>query len=260
MKVIATNTVTSVSATSENSNFPVDNLLDTHPQRVWKAADASVSSATVSVSVSGKSESLAMFNITADAAVISISDPNACQWESWISWESGTAWASIPPDMEIRKTWIDGGESKSLWVDFDQFGGIADINITLLADGLSAETIQAGVVYAGESQSFNNPKYGLQEGLVDYSTAIELSNGSFYYDKGNIVRTFSGTLLLPRDNDFYTFMLSTARANGGAPMAWNIVDNMGDKWAVYARFSSMPTGSHAHYGYSQVSFGFIEVI
>jgi len=254
MKVIALNKISSLTVDSENALFPIENVLDAYPTRLFKA-DGDYQ-ATLTCVVSAGTNAIAVYGTNAQGASVTITDPNAIEWHSESEWDSESDWAYAEPSATIE---IDqSGDAYSLWGDFDYIN--SPMNIELVLSTSSSLVLEVGVLRIGEAKTFKNPKYGLQEGLVDYSILKELSNGAFYYKKRNIVRTFSGQIFEDRDDDFYTFMADIARTYGKAPMAWRLTDEDSMNWVVFARFSDIPIGMHDAPDYSTINFSLIEVL
>ena len=254
MKVIITNLVSAVTAASENALYPDDNLLDEHPKKIWQAANGVThTSLTVSIGASteGSAAGIAIFNTNATSAIINLSDPNEVIWvdSDWIDveWPSGAPQESVLLG-EINST------SNAVWATYT--GAETALEADIILDG--DETLYAGVVVAGTVVSFTEPRYGIQEGLIDYSIRRELSNGAIYHKKRDVVRTFAAEIMPYREDEFYTFMHTLARENSYAPMAWRLTDQTGFDWTVYARLEGMPSGVHAYPTISPIQFSIRE--
>jgi hypothetical protein len=259
MKVIHTDNIASVSASGENADFPAANVQTEYRTQPWKA-------------------------VTAVSQVA---------WEAGVVWEDGVSWETFdsPPYLEFSVTGVAVGKTMALAiintnavrvdVTVTAFGGglvvdsvsyytegdfeIADLWVDYTAqttthtvklefvpaDGIIA---QCGAVRIGESLEFTNPKYGLNENLSDTGIEKELNNGATYYEKKSILREFSGSIEIQRDDKFYEFLYTAIRANGQIPMAWLLADDLQDRrWTVFGR-PDMPSGSHQYFDFSQVSF------
>jgi len=254
LQVIAENRMTSVEASSENANYPDDNVLDEHPKKVWKAVD-SVTTASLKCTFTGGCNTLAIFGSNASSITANIRDPNAISWPDFVSniWVD-VVWVYTPitTTIEMQQT----GNSFAMWATFEYLEDTLTMDIIFN----SSETVQAGVVVAGEALGFRNPDYGLTQGAVDYSIPKQMSNGAFWFKQRDVVRTFSGKMLLERDAEFYSFMNTVARVNSYSPMAWRVTDLDSFEWVVYARFTNQPQGTHAYPIHSSVDFSIIEVL
>jgi hypothetical protein len=254
LKVIAVNKISSITVDSENANFPIENVLDEHPKRQFKS-DGDYQ-ATITCVVAAGTSGIGIFGTNARGSNITITDPNSIDWFSESAWDDESEWAYSEPQAVIEIA--QSGDSYALWGDFDYIN--SPMNVEIILTTTLGGTLEVGVLRIGEAVEFKNPKYGLQEGLVDYSIIAENSNGSTYYKQRDIVRTFSGQIFETRDDDFYNFMADIARDYGKTPKAWRMTDDDSMNWVVFARFQEMPTGSHDAPDYSNINFQLIEVL
>ena len=248
---ITKNSMSNLTADSENENYPIDNVLDEHPKRKWKAA--SVGESTVQFSTASGNNCLAIFNTNATKAVITLTDPNG------VEWEAGVEWSNVDFAGEHELTTLQQGDSFSLWVDFNNTNSTISVSIKLTTT--VAEPVEVGIIRCGISNNIGvNPLRGVREGLIDYSIVKPLSNGAEFLKKRDIVRTFSGRLYLDRDRDFYNYMYAIAREVGQEPIAWKITDlNLSD-WTVFGKLNAMPNGSHDDPSKTNISFNIREVL
>jgi hypothetical protein len=254
-KVIKDNLITSVTASSEDSAYPASNLLDDRPNWMWKAGSG-ITHASLTCALSSASEGaaggIAIYGTNATKVIINIEDPNAITFAD-IVWD-GLEWPSVSPETlpEIDSS----GSSQAIWSEYARADN--SLNAVIILEGDS--TLEAQIVVAGEMLEFRNPMYDNTEGLKDNSIEKDYLNGSFYYKKKTIVRTFSGVMNLERDDDgFYSFMLDFAREYGKAPKAMRLTNQAGFRWVVYARFESLPAGQHGQ-ALSSVNYQLIEVV
>ena len=259
MKIISQNLASSVTATSANTAYPAANLLNNSPKKKWQVLDSTVTSATLSVDVSGTTGGLGVVGIVADSAAVTIYSPTGIDWQN-VDWPD-VDWIVGESDMDVTSEWVDQPNgTASLWVEFPQFVGSVAIRIELTKITGSPKIIGAGVLVVGEISTIPGGRYPISEGLVDYSTERQLSNGAFYYRDRDRVRTFSGEINVNRAAYFYKFMRDFAQVNGKNPAMMLLVDDMGNDWVVYGRLSDMPAGSHYSKTRSNVQFQIIEVL
>lgn len=122
---------------------------------------------------------------------------------------------------------------------------------------------RCGIIRAGSVVSFPNPRYGIREGLIDYSLERPLSNGAIYIRRRENVRTFDGSVLVDRATDFYEFFQQIARNVGRTPLFWFLNDQATDyNWVVFARLSinGALSGVHGYVGLTEISFSLTEAI
>ena len=147
---------------------------------------------------------------------------------------------------------------RRFWMDYAYLNYAATATIKLTPE--SGETVYGGTLKAGQIYEFNNPSYQLREGRKDYSIRKELNNGAFYTRKRNIVRTFSGKLLVTRDVEFYQF-IDIYDQFGPDPAAFLICDDIDDlEWSVYAVMETPLTGDHSYPTNSVIRFQLLEVV
>jgi hypothetical protein len=241
MKIIypETQTVSGSSATSENGSYPVSNLFDDKPGKLWKAAD-SVQTATITVAVlAGGSNSIALFNTNATSATVTAKNNGG-----------GTVKAETFTMSTATRSY------DRLWMEYTAQTLSHTVTIALTT---TATTIEAGVVKAGVAVDFRNPKYGISEGVIDYSTVEQLSNGAKYVDKRDIVRRFGVSILTDRATDFYN-MWDIYNAYGQTPMAALIAEDILDmQWCCFGTMEGF-SGSHDYLSHTPVSFSFEETV
>jgi len=151
---------------------------------------------------------------------------------------------------------------RQFWMDFTYQSTASTATIEMAA--VSGTVLRAGVYKAGVGINLPNPYYGLEEGRKDYSVKKQLNNGARYIRKRNVVRTFSGEILLERTtraSEFYYFM-DVVDQQGPNPIAFLLIDDVDDKtWTVYGYFeSSLPKGKHSLPKRTRVSFTIEEAI
>jgi hypothetical protein len=227
-------------------------VLTDSPKQKWTSNG--VDTATLTCSVSGESDAVAVFATNAQSISATITDPNEFDWQN-VDWMNVT-WSEtfVPITASINAQ----GATNTYWADSSlSFSGV---EVELVFAAATGATVEAGIVVIGKKTEFSDPFYGLQQGLRDYSIFEEMSNGSEYYKQRDIVRTFTGGSLVDRDTEFYDFMHGVARTYGRAPKAWKVTDVDNFQWVVYARLDGMPIGSHAYPNHSTTTFNLIEVI
>jgi hypothetical protein len=252
LKVLIPGDMTNISANLEDADFPVENVLDSHVKRKYKS---STFQGQITFEIAGGIDTVAIFGTNAQTASLTISDPNEVEWETGVEWEPGVEWELVEvsvPDIAL----IQQASSYAMW--FESTAVSAPVQVTLSLVSHPDTILEVGVVRAGISTEFRNPSFGLNESLVDYSIKKTLSNGATYYKKRDIVRQFSGDVVVDRDNDFYLLTQDIIRTHGSIPFAWKLTE-INDNWVVFGR-PSMPSGSHVSPTYSTVQFSITEEI
>ena len=259
MKIIKGQKITSVAATSEDTNYPKENVLDEHPKKLWKAASG-VTTATLTFEIDTNSGAMAMFNTNAISAVVTVSSPNNLVWHaSDIGWDSGDiVWPIQDSGLTDAHYDLDG-ESGALWVEWVR--SPTPVTATVVLTTTSTETLQAGVATACCMFTVACPQRGIVESMKSYDITRELQNGAFYRKARDRVRTFTFEFIEDRNPTFYEFMYTIAREVGYRPMAWQLADMDGFWWVVYARFDGkLPAGKHSMPDYTRINTRLIEVL
>lgn len=256
MRHISENKIVSISANSEAPNFPATRMLDEHPKRPWKAATG-VSVATITAGVVGGCSDIMFAGTNAASASVTVTDPNAIEWESGLDWETGVDWAELPAALTATVT--QRSASRSLWIQLSDTVEIP-CEVEVVLSGPGGEAVHAGVMYAGIAATYGgrNPQYGLQQSKTDYSIFDENSNGSFYYKKRDIVRSFECQGLFTRAEALN--LQESFGSLGKNPSAWRLTDETGNDWVVFGRFADSPKVNHAYFHHSIASFSIIEVL
>ena len=248
MKMIYPQNISAVFADEEDANFPDDNVLDMYPKKVWKATSAD---ARLTLTVTGGSNGLAIFNCNAREITVTVKDGGGAVVES----NTYTLGDVIDTYLELISD--AGRKHTSLWIEYTYQTLQHTIEIDFLAQ--IPDMAQAGVVWAGLLREFPEPRGDLNEGRRDYSIVRELNNGAFYVRKRDVVRLFSGEVKVSRNDDFYQFM-SIFEANGPAPLPWKIIGALPEReWNVFGRLEVEPDGSHGSHK-SNINFSIIEVV
>lgn len=281
MKVIYPDNISSILASAENANYPATNVQDKHPKKIWKSTGQT---ATLTLYVSSGA-AVAVFATNAESVSVTIREGVGLDWGesqdfaiaaedgSEINTESGSPIMMEPEiDWTGQIDWqmpesvsadydLSGSNVGSMWADYGPKSGAhaIDLDFTAPADSV----VEAGIVRAGTVKEYKDPKYGIREGLVDYSIVRELNNGAFYTRKRDIVRTFSFSVLEDRKDDTYEFLHLLAQLVGPDPVAWRLVYNSNEReweWVVFCRFDGAPQADHIAADLSSLSVNLIEVI
>jgi hypothetical protein len=257
MKVMANQKITAVTSTSEDANYPDDNILDEHPKKLWKAASGQ-HEATLTFSITNGSAGIAIFNTNALSISATVTDANAISWYTAdVDWSSDAAWVAEDALLSNEVYNLDG-EAGSAWLEWATSPVTVSAAITFTAS--SEGTVQAGVAVSDAVHEFTCPDMGVNEGLKSYDIVKELQNGAFYTKQRDTVREFSFSFTEDRAIDFYEFMYTVSRELGFEPAAWWLADMDDYWWVVYARFSRMPSGSHSMPNHSAIRTQLIEVL
>ncbi|MBW2606147.1 MAG: hypothetical protein JRD05_00780 [Deltaproteobacteria bacterium] len=241
MKVIYPDRSITATADKENANYPAANVLDEHPKKLYKSTD---NTAVLEVTTGAGSNGFAVFNTNAASVSAIVKKGEPTEWASGTEWVSGTEWRTAEDPSPATIYDLNPGSVGAMWGEYTQIDVPHIIELTFTA--AAGTILECGVVVPGTVNTFDDPRYGVKEGLRDYSISKELNNGAFYYRKRDVVRIFNFDLIEDGDTDFYTFMHSIVQLVGPGPLAWRILHSgmTNWEWVVYARNDSMPAGDH----------------
>jgi hypothetical protein len=260
MKVILENAVSSISANTEDASYPVENLLDNHPQKMYKVANTSDDYAEITVGTLGTTGGLGLVNIIADRASIYIENPNGIIWEPTNTTWANVTWKEYPNSLNKEIVFDTTQEYNTLWVDFNQFEGSVDIIIKLYMDKeYTDKKLSAGVLKVGVVQEIKEVIYPINIELVDYSYERLLSNGAIYYNKRNIVKRIKGSLLT-NYNTYTQFMYELAQKYGKKAIMWLIEEDSCAKLVLYGRMATLPVTNTQNTAIRTISFEITEVL
>ena len=166
MKAIIHNRLNSVSADSEHASYPATNVTDERPKLVWKSNGADT--ATITVSNLGSFNTVVVFNTNAQSASTRIYDPNTITFDG-VTWD-GVTW--IQGEATLSGELVVQGNSNVLWYELGST--VTDtMNIDITLSAATGVTVEAGVVVMGLLTEFSGLRYGIRQGLIDYSISRE---------------------------------------------------------------------------------------
>ena len=214
--VLKDDNVTSITASSEDANFPVTNLRDDFTTNLWKAAAGT--SATITLQVS-KGSSVELMNTNATAVVVTAGSGDSYSLEAGYSLESGYSVA----DDEVATIPVydpDGVEGR-FWADYSVFTEPHIVTIILTAPTAPS----AGIVRAGNVEEFEDPSPGSKEGSIDFSIEKETNNGADYYRKRKVINTYDNLQIIETRANAWKFKHDIFDAVGPMPLAIRMVQS-----------------------------------
>ena len=230
MRHIKVNKITSVTASSENANYPDDNLLDTHPSKPWQASSG-INVATITAEVNYGVSDIAIFGTNAQSATVTASDPNEISWGDDDEWGDSDTWANTTITTP-SVTAYQRSTSKALWLQLaDTIDRPAELDVVLTS--VEGSTVYAGVMQSSIAETYGgqNPRYGLAINPIDTSISAELSNGGRYYKKRNVLRSFELEAFFANSDAFN--LIDFYQEYGQKKTAWRITDLASNEWVVY---------------------------
>jgi len=258
MKSVIINNVieaSDITVGEEDTSYPKEYMLNNYPRLHWKGTNILGNAVTITISMPTQSNTIALFDIEATEVVFTLKDSSNVTIETTTyDMDALTSYY----EMTVG-TFYQNMQRVPLWIDYT----FLDDNHTITLDikNESGAVPEIGIMRGGMSYNLAyNPRAGLQEGLVDYSIKKKNINGSDYYSKKPIIRTFSGSSLVSRDEEFYYILYRIAQLKGEEPLAWKVTSLGSDQWAVFAKLDGMPTGSHDLPAYSNLSWRLTEAL
>ena len=229
-----TTKITNTVVSSEDTAYPKENLSDDFRTSVWKGSASVAQTVTLTVGTGASAIGIAYTN----SPTVNVHVNN--------------------PSHDTTYT-IDSGHP-NLFVYYGVASGQHTVTLTFADPTVAGDIPYCGIIRCSNAYEFNNPGYGLQEGLKDYSVKKRFNSGALYYHQGEIVRTFSGNIDVDRDSEFWVFMHTLAKARGQAPMFWQVTDVNNEDWAVFAELNGLPSGSHDYPSDSVIKFNLLEAV
>lgn len=277
MRVLATNNISSVVSNNFDAEYPANNLLDLHPKKITKGTAGTTTTFTFDVTGAGnwfglvntnaRVVTVKVYAVSSDEIVLEsalLGDDDALFGDDdgyFVTnpvFEQVYSLGGVDTYMEL----ITGEGQSAYELDSCYPYQPTDHTIVVEIDTATPGTVpHAGCATAGvEFKTKFDTMRGMQEGSVNYSLVKELSNGATYTKKRDKVRTFSISLLVERDREFYDLMYGVFDKIGVEPRLWKITDLANNDWVVFARLSSDPAATHAHADFSTIQFSLIEVL
>ena len=236
MKAIYPDRISSVSADTENAEYPASNVQNNMQKKVWKAT---ASTATLTIVVDAYSKAVAIFNTNADSVTISIKTAGDVLIESYTK------------DLSIYTI-------RNFWQDYTQ----QTIAHKIVIDFTSPDNtvVEVGAIHVGAVESlFVNPDFGVSEGILDFSIVKPLNNNTIDIIPKPLLRTFSGQILIERESQFHDITHDFIDIAGDRIYAFLISDLDNVYWTILGWFREIPSGSHDYPNHSIVSFRIEEV-
>lgn len=216
MKVIHTNSMTSVSASSENTQYPIANVLDEKPARIWRAVSGA---AVVTLTTSGPTQAVALFGTNMYSGSIEVKSGG-----SRVAYQEYT---SLTYDR--------------LWMNFTGCSSPSIVITMLSADGSPCEI---GVVRAGDVLDLPAPEDDIQIGRDDASITWTYADGSLgQYGKAR-PRTLSLNAMMTASQ---MKVLDTLYAQyGHTPFPWDILEDADDPMYWIGFYHMIDPPSHGY--------------
>ena len=268
MKIIWPNNITAVTASSEESNYAAEMVLNNWPGAVWKAGATTAQTLTVTVAAP-EAVHLGYTNFggtltytTKDSvgATIATGTLTPCMDQQG----KYHFWLDISPsgggDVSVWDTgaWDTGAWDTGVW---DTSGGSGSaIASIVFGFGAVSTAVTVGVVRAGVVTDLGHPNYGMGDGLEDYSVEAELNSGGIYTIDRGVARVVAGEILTTRNANGTDPLVSLAASIKAGAFSVMVIDDPEE--LLLARFpkDGRPEASRDYPLYNTVSFALREAI
>lgn len=238
MMIGADETITAISATTENASYPAANLLDSDPKNPWRAT---THTATLTLDVSAGTDMVAIFGIeNATSVTITVYD------------------ALLAVVATTTQTITDLINRAALAFTPQA----AAHTITIALTGAGGTIVGATICRAADSLTLPEPELGLQRSFEDYSVRLKYKVGGYYFSQRGRARKYAGTFDLTDAED--EDLQDACHEFGPLPLMVFVVDGVTyrQKDAVFGSLSidAPPTAGFVFAGHKQVRFNIDEVI
>jgi len=227
------NRATSVTASSENLNYPASNLILGQMSKVWRsvAANPAIASATLTVVVpAGVNDAIGIFGTNATAMTVAVKDVT-----------EATTYATETFDLtpaSPARTW------NRVWKEWTNNNAALHIVITLTAP-VTVTYHECGEIVVGTTVTIPDPKYGLTQTRENFQVVQELAGGGFYIHSGLKPRAFDMSFVMLRETEFDD-LDEIYDTMGQNPIAMLLSDGLNNdmKWCGYFHIVSPPKANH----------------
>jgi hypothetical protein len=236
MKIIYPDCISSITADTSDPNYLAANLLDNHPQKVWKAGTGETTAVLTVVTNGGSVSGLHIAGTNAISGTVAVKD---------------TSEATTFETQSISGTW---GRF------FVKFNTTYAVPLHIIVSLTAPVEVYAGVCRSGTFISTADPQYGLKQKRNDYSIKKELSNGGMYIFNRNIPRDYDMTFIIPiAEADLLDNLYL---ANGSLPLAFLLSDNINldDQWSGFFHITEPPSIQYDYFTHTGVSMIIKEAI
>ena len=251
----------------ETLTFPLENVLDLHPQKVMRTTALSDTGGEVGAMISipfpyGYTDSIALFNTNASIAIVSVINTDSTHTEYTDGEEVYTESIDLQGAATYQQWISDRGkkEQTEFFITYPHLTTSHIVNIYLLAPVDGTGKIEAGVVFVGEVQQVSTLINGITQTFKDYSVVSELANGSTYILNRSIVRLYNFALDMCDSGGDPHALQRAFEEVGAEPIPWLIDDSSQERWLVFARKNTEPSGNFYAFNRVKANISLIEVL
>ena len=244
MKIIFSNKIESVSADQQDPSFPVQNVLNSHSKKRYKAG---AHSAIITASLGGGSNALALYNIQADSlhVVVTGSDGSTTLLDETVDLTHDDGWGQY--------------NAEAAFFSYAEDSATHTATITLSADSYD---VALGILFGGDALAFTNPCWGMDDDAKSYSIIYDLDNGFDHIFQRNISKLENFKIQLFSETEYFNF-LHLAKAKYPLPFVMkldHVLSNLEHNSIWYARMGGEPKGTRTKWGNYYISFSLKEFL
>lgn len=243
------NRATSVTATSENPNYPATNLLLGDVSKGFRsvAASAPIANVTLTINVpAGVTSAFAVFGCNAASIIYTVLDPT--ETTTYFSGTLDTTPSS--PARTFNRVWFD-------WTNNNQ---ALHILLALVAPS-TATYHEVGEIVVCDTVTIPDPQYGLGQGRENFQVIQKKAGGGFYIHDGEKPRSFDLGWVMLRETEFDD-LDEIYEEIGQKPVGMLLSENANNdlKWCGYFHMTSPPKASHDYPSHSVISLPIREAV
>jgi len=236
MKIMFDNIIEGASATNEDSDFPVQNILGVHSKKRFKAT---AHSSTITLTMGGGSNALALYNIQADSIALT---------------------GDVSDSLNlVHDDGYGAYNATSALFEYSEIVTTHTINVELSA---TSNDVACGIAFGGKALEFTNPQWGLGNGSKSHSIIYDLDNGFEYIFQRNLSEMPSFSFQLFSRVEYWNLLrlLKNSYPNPIVCKADKMDTNEEHNLIWYGRLESEPKGTLTSFNLYKVSFGLKEFL
>jgi hypothetical protein len=236
----------------EDSDFPVENLLDDHPKNLSKTTQTNV---VYEFSGLAATDAIAMFNCDASRVIIKV------YYTTGTVEIPGTGGDYSMSGIITYQQLIsdDASYKTALLHTYDYQVSPHTVRVFIMAK--NSDNVSCGVVRIDSLITVEDPVYPVTQSFKDYSIVAELNSGATYTLQRPIVRKFNFELDVSLCRGTPLVLMRLFKDIGPSPIPWLIHDEGAQAlWLVFARKDAEPAGNFYAFNRTKIPIALIEVL
>jgi hypothetical protein len=243
------NRATSVTASSEDADYPATNLLLGNVSKPFRSATGAAPISTITLNIAvpvGITSGFGIFGCNSTSIAYAIKD--VTETTTYFSGTLDTTPAS--PARTFNRAWFD-------WTSNGQ---ALHIILTLTAP-TTATYHEVGEIVVCDTVDIPDPQYGLGQSRENFQVVQELAGGGIYVHDGAKPRTFDLGWVMLRETEFDD-LDEIYEEIGQNPVGMLISENAANdlKWCGYFHMTAPPKASHDYPNHSVITLPIREAV